>query len=111
MAQASAVAVDELLYHIIIVHLHDGGHAVQTVYIVLLGVDGVDIFHVTVVCLVEVGLGHIEVKQTVQVIGHGFGEFDNLFTTLVVDNGDLVFVGCLVVVILIDLCPRGSHSQ
>ena len=111
MAQASAVAVNELLYHIIVGHLHDRGYTTQAVYIFLSAVCRIDILHVTVVWLIKIGLGHIEVQQTVQIIGHGFRELDNLFMTFTVDNGYLVFFWCLVVTVVIDLCPRGGRHQ
>ena len=99
VTKASAITVDELLYHVVVNHLHDIGKAQQTADIFLLGIDRIDVAHVTVF-LFQIGLGHIEVQQTIQIVGHGFRKFNYFLTTLVVCYSNLVFIIVLVFIVI-----------
>ena len=99
VTKASAITVDELLYHVVVNHLHDIGKAQQTADILFLGIDRIDVAHVTVF-LLQIGLGHIEVQQTIQIVGHGFRKFNYFLTTLVVCYSNLIFIIVLVFIVI-----------
>ena len=67
----------------------------QTIDIDLLVIRRILILHLTVVVRCEIGLRHILVHQTVQVIGHGLREL-NLFHPLFANDLNLVIVSILV---------------
>ena len=104
MAQTSAVAVDEFLYHLVVRHLNDGRHAFEPVYIHFLFEYGVHVFHTAVVVLVEICLRHVEVQEAVEFKRHRFGEFNHLFLTLFVGNGDFILVSK----VFFNLCLYGN---
>ena len=107
-AQTATIAVNELLDDVIIRHLHHARHAVEALYILLATVLRIDILHITVLRLVEVSLGHIEIEQRVEVVGHGLRELDDLLVATLVDHGNLVLLVRLVFIVVNGL---GVHSH
>ena len=105
VAQTSAIAVDEFLYHLIVWHFDDARYALEPVDIHFLLEYGVDVLHSAVVVLAEIVLRHVEVEQTVEFEGHSLGKFDYFFLTIVVGDGDFVLVAF---VVFFYLCLYGN---
>ena len=115
MAQTTAIAFDEFLYYLVVDHLHHRRHTMQAFDILFLGIHRIDIRHLTVTGHREVGLRHIEVHQTVEIVGHRLRKLDHLLVTLLVSDGDLIVLVYLVVALvgdrLLSQQGAGHHQQ
>ena len=113
-AQSYRVAVYACAYHFIIWHLHDGGHAVQAVYVLLARVCRVGIRCLAVFVGRDVGLRCVQVHQAVQAVGHGGREVYLVGVAILVGQYDFLFLHVVLVVhvvLVYDLCRQGQGHQ
>ena len=105
-AQASAVAVDELLHNFVPRHLYSSRQLLQSLHELLLAVFGVDVRHVARAVGLQEVLRVVQVEQTIDLEGQSFGNIDFdivvLVVIVVVDDHD-VFIADDVVLIVVEI--------
>ena len=90
MTEFATVTVDKLLHHIVIRQLDDGWYSAETVNIYLFLINRIDIFHLTVVIFNKIFFRHVEIHQTVNIMGEGFGKLNTLLMAFLIGYNNLI---------------------
>ena len=82
----STIAVDHFLYSVVIGHLDDRREHLQPGHNLLFCILRIDVGKITRAVWTQIGLGIVEVEETVEFIGHGLGQFNLFFLSFFVGH-------------------------